>query len=421
LGATVVAPLTSDRASVRQALASLQAGDRQADLERALELARALAPEGEIHLFTDSPPPAGDFSYHGLAGDARNYGITTFDTGIGQAYLAVSSNDRRPQELTLELFRDDQVIARTTLVVPASGQANVTFPVEPASGFIAARLQVPAEDGLSLDDVAFAGQRQLQVVVEEPSGPVLKALAALAGVEARVVRQAERAAGDARVLFGDDPAELPDGDVLLFAAPAEEPVYRSIRDWAQGDELLRFVDLRDVVVGLSPDLDQEEQADWETLARASDLTPVLSRKTEDGRTIVRAAFHPSQTDLVLRPAFPALIANVMSSFRGAETVPLGSPLPAGATFGRREVTRALEPGIYDTPGGPVAASLLSVEETVLPGRPAASPVQPRATSAGRDGNRRLGLALWLIAAAVAILLIEWLAWARGSSGWLRGG
>jgi hypothetical protein len=424
LDAVVVAPLSSDRPALRRALAGLEAGDRDADLARAVDLARALVPVGAVHVITDGAPPTGYFEYHPVGGNALNYGITTFDTGLGQAYVAVSSNDPRPQQINVVLSRNGSELARTTLLVPARGQAGTTFPVDEAEGFIEARLAVPANDALPLDDVAYAGQRRLAVSVNGDSAPVLRALEALPAVELASAEAAGGSAPDVRVLFGASAEETPPGNVLVFAAPAEEPVYRSIRDWDQGDELLRFVDLREAVVGLAPDLPKEERPGWETLARASDLSPVISRRRDERGIAVRVSFHPSQTDLVLRPAFPAFMANVIDGFRGETTLPLGTVVERATDGGGRRVERLLVPGIHRGIGGAadaaVAASLLSAGETRLPPGPPEAAARAPGEPGESVGSLR-GVATWLLLAAAALLVLEWLAWTRGSNPWLRGG
>jgi hypothetical protein len=424
LDTTVVAPLSSDRAALRRALSSLAAGDREADLARAVDLARALAREGSVHVISDAPPPTGDFHFHPVGGDGVNVGITTFDSSLGQAYVAVSSSDPRPQEVEIELRRDGRELARTTLLVPALGQAGTTFPVGEADGFIEARLSAPENDALPLDDVAYAGQRRLSVALEGESAPVLRALQSLPGIEVTGPAPAGGSPPDVRVLAGAEGEESIAGNALVFAAAAEEPVYRRIRDWDQGDELMRFVDLREVVVGLAPDARAEERPGWETLARASDLTPVVSRRTDDSGTVVRLAFHPSQTDLVLRPAFPAFMANALDGFRGESTLPLGTAVPGLVDGDGREIQRILSPGIYTSATAAneatVAASLLSAGETRLPAGSRADAGGPQADSEESMGAFR-GVAPWLLLAAAVLLLLEWLAWSRGTAPWLRGG
>lgn len=421
LDAAVIVPLTGDRRALGEALASIAAGDREADLDRAVNLARSLAPDGEVHVISDSQPPSGDLQSHPVAGNAINYGITTFDSSLGQAYVAVASNDPRPQEIEIELLREGRELARSTLLVPASGQVGATFPVDEADGFLEARLRVPEADALELDDVAYTGQRLLTVAVGEESPPVLRALRALPSVRVAVTSDPLSVPADVRVLFGTDIDAAPPGNALVFAERSEEPQFQEIRDWDQGSELLRFVDLRNVTVGLARDAAAEEPQGWRVLARAADLRPVLLSRHQPDGTQVRVAFHPTQTDMVLRPAFPTFVANVIDSIRGTATVPLGFFAGAPAAVNDAAPERILEPGVHRirVSGGEreVAASLLSSAETRLP---LASTEVPASEPTIRSTVVTRGLTAALISVALVLLLLEWFAWSRGARGWLRG-
>lgn len=419
LDAVLVSSLEDDKGHASTSLRGLEPGDREADLSRALDLAKAIAPDAETHLITDRQPPSGRYVSHLVAGDGINHGIVTFEIGLGQAYLAVASNDPRPQQLLLQLLREDDELARTEVLVPAAGQASVTFPLPEAGTFLEARLSTTDADALSLDDVAFTGQPSLRVAVEEDNGPVLRALEALPGTDNRVASDVRAATADVHVLFGEDPENLPAGSTLLFGDRLSEPEFLEVRDWAQDDPLFRFVDLRDAVVGLDPARPAEVGEGWEVLARAADLSPVISRRNGPAGSIVRFHFHPSQSDIVLRPAFPTLIANLFDYLRGDSVVPLGQLLPEGSTFEGEPANRATFPGIYVTPEGSVAASLLSAQETILP-----APLESVGTAAPvvvNEGTLELSGTMWLVllGVAAALLLAEWLAWSRSSRGWLR--
>ena len=159
LDAVSVQPPTDDTSAASAALDTLRAADREADLGRALSLALSIAPEAEIHVFTDSePPPENRAILHAVGGDALNLGVSTFDIGLQQAFVAVASNHPRPQEVALELLQEDQVVAQTTLLVPAEGQANVSFPLPNSSGFFEARLAAPGWDALELDNTGLCWQ-----------------------------------------------------------------------------------------------------------------------------------------------------------------------------------------------------------------------------------------------------------------------
>jgi hypothetical protein len=421
LDATIIQSLTSDRGDLRRALGALRAADRSAELERALELALAINPEGEVHLFTDQPPPPGRIaSYHPVAGDGENIGISTFDIGIQQAYVAVVSNSPRPHQITLEILLEGRPVAQTTLLVPASGQANATFPLQGGSGVYQARLQAPSWDALELDDSAFAGSQDLRVLVDSLSAPLTRALDAIPRLSWRVTSLAAQAAGaDVRILTGADPETLAPGRYLLFAAPSEEAQFFTVRDWDQSDPLLRFVDLRETVVGLDPSWQVSEGEDWEVLARTADLTPVLRRLDTPELHVVQAAFHPSQTDMVFRPAFPALVTNILRGFRGEDRLPLGSPLPSGSTRQGEEVERATVPGVYTVDGRGYSSSLLSAVESRLPVAAEGAESAPENESVREVLERyQRSVALWLVLAALLALVAEWLLWSRARGGWV---
>lgn len=426
LGAAVVQGLTSDLGAVERALDELVAADREADLGRALSLALSVAPEAEIHIFTDTEPPPGNrASLHGVGGDALNLGISTFDIGLQQAFVAVVSNHPRPQEVDLELSQDGSIVARTTLLVPAAGQANVSFPLENASGFFEARIIVPDWDALRLDDTAYAGKRDLRVALNAPDDALERALRAIPNLSYQVLPNAALNAPGfgAHVLIGVSPESLSEGNYLLFATPSDELVFKTVRSWDRSDPLLRFVDLSGAVVGLSDTVTPAEPG-WQVLAQTGDLSPVISRREAQSLYIVAANFNPSQTDLVNRSGFPLFVANVMNAFRDGTPLVLGEPLPQGATLlsDEREVARAVadEPGLYSLNGQTYAASLLSSAESQLPAfAMVAAAAEPEEMS-----QRVRSAALWLVALAALFLVLEWLLWSRSRRSrfrprWLR--
>jgi hypothetical protein len=414
LDATVVQPLTDDHGEVRRALRAIEAVDARAELRRALELAEQIAPEAEIHLFSDSEPPVGIRAvWHPLAGDGVNVGISAFDLRQQQAFVAVVSNNPRPVEVELELYRGDSLVGRTSLLVPARGQANASFPVGSAAGFYRARLIAPEGDALELDNVAYAGARNLRVQLASSSPPLERALRAVPGLE---LRTGMTGVGyDVLVSMGGVPDELERGRYLIFAPPAEAPRVERIVDWDRGERLMQFVDLTETRVGLAPELPPLE-GEWQVLAQTESLTPVILRRTAPGLDVVVLRFHPTQTDMINRAAFPFLIANVMDAFRGESRLTMGSPLSAseGLLVNGEEaaLTRASMPGIYRVGEEAFVVSLLSAAQSRLPG-PVVAEAVPEAASGAAEGERQQSFALWLVALALAVLLGEWLLWSRG--------
>src|SRR5690606_15115212 len=207
-------------------------------------------------------------------------------------------------------------------------------------------------------------------------GALTRALEAVPNTSVTFTVGARLVEADLRVLtrgFGDDRTP---GNYLVFAPAAAAPAYQVVRDWDRAHPLLRFVDLRDLVVGLAPERPVMDEADgWHVLARTADLTPVLRVRDAGGIWEIEAAFHPSQTDLILRPAFPALITNVVGQIRTTTRIRLGEGLPGAAVVAddTAAVGAVLEPGIYrgspesepQVGGELVLASLLAPSESRL--------------------------------------------------------
>ncbi|MEJ2358638.1 MAG: BatA and WFA domain-containing protein [Deinococcales bacterium] len=412
LDARVVLPLTGDRAEVRRALQGLRVGDRSADLERAVGVAEAIERGAQVELITDQPPVGGaTVAYHNVAGDGINVGISAFDLGIQQAYVGVVSNSRRPVQVQVALSRDGQSVASGSVLVPADGTGSITFPLAEVRGVYRAAITPPAGisagdpagDALTLDDVAYAGARQVSAVVEQSNEAVVKALAAVPGVTVRVNAAAAQVGADLRVLTRSSAEGLAPGSYLLFAPASSQPEYRVIRAFDRGSTLMRFVDLQDVVVGLDPQRTRwQPGSGWQVLASTGELEPVLRYRDSGGVRVLQAAFNPAQTDLVLRAAFPALIANYIRQVRGDATLELGASLPPGTTLDGAAAAYALRPGVYQEPGG-------------LPGPGAAK--QADRAAGGRSGAPGVlgeapvsSLALVLLLLALLALVAEWLLW-----------
>ena len=424
LDASVVQPLTDDHAQVRRALDSIEAGDAQAELRRALELAASVAPDAELHLFSDAGVPRGlEATFHDVGGDAANIGISAFELRHQQAFVSLVSSTPRPQEVNLEVFRGEELAGRTTVLIPADGQANATFPIGRAAGTYRAVIDVPDWDGLEIDNVAYAANRNLQVHVTPSAPHVERALAAIPGLDYRVTPSLPGAASfDALVMTGDPPSDPEPGRYLVLAPPAEDARVERIVDWDRADRLMQFVDLTETRVAVAADLDDTIEGDWKVLARTGDLTPVILRKTTTDVDMVLFRFHPSQTDMVNRSAFPFLIANIMEAFRAEDKLTMGSRLPTAEEIlingEPARLERAVVPGLYRVGDNAFTVSLLSAEQSRLPEAPPAP--EPGAREVERLlGERDQAIGLWLVAVALVVLVGEWVLWARSRAGLSR--
>lgn len=435
VGASLLAPLDAEAGDLAAALDSLQAGDAAGDLLGALDLANSLLPGAEVHVFTDLEAAFGTATVHRVGSPVENVGISAFDIGIGQAFVAVVASGARPAEVEVELRQGERQLARGSVLVPGGGTGSITFPLTGVSGVVEARLHPPPGDALAIDDVAYAGSRALAVVSNDDYAPLMRALTAVPQTEVGVARDAAFRTGfDLKVVQREGASGLPPGNYLLFPPRAEEPEYQVIRDWDRADPLLRFVDLREVVVGLAAEREPWEEEGWEVLARTAELTPVMRFRQDEEGTILQLAFHPSQSDVVLRPAFPALIANLLGRLDTTTRIRLGEPLPGGTepvlqpgVYGQEAVERTEaggEGGAAEVAAGRglVHASLLAAGESRLPeratelagwqpptGAGAADRLQAAAPGerAARSGAPTLA-ALLLLGLAFVALLAEWL-------------
>lgn len=419
---------TSNANEARDALANIQAGDVSSDLLRATDLARSLLPAAELHIFSDSTPenPSGSgVTWHNVGLDGQNLGISAFDLRYQQAFVSVISNHPRPQEVVLEIYQVDpdnpaesgQLLVSSSLLVPASGQTNVAFPLTSEQGLYRARLQVPDWDALPLDDEAYAGSRNLTILLRPRSQIIERALRAIPNVEVRFVQRlpALLEPYDIITLIGGVPETLAPGRYILFPSAQGEPDYETVADWDGSDPLLRFADLSGVVVATSEDA-FIPSLEWQPIAESQSLVPVIAKTSNLNETTdaaveaVAFSFHPTQNDMVRRVAFPIIMTNTIERYRSESRLPLGTILPASSGAGR-----VLEPGLYPLDGRLYSASLLDASESRL--NVARAAVVEEDTTDSPDttvtSEQRLEVAYILVLIALLLLVAEWWLWSRG--------
>jgi len=430
LGARVVQPLSGDHARVREALTALEAADAEAAVGEALSLARTLAPDAELHLFSDqaAPPGFAEVVKHAVGQAAPNVGISAFEIAYGQLFVSLVSSAPYPQEVTLIASEGENEL-RNTLLVPAEGQANTSVPVASAGGLYRARLEGIREDALALDNLAFAGNRTLNVRTLGTTPALARALAALPGTtstrgspDTGADTGVDTAGGGADVTVSVGSARLPPGNAVVFAPREAEPVYTEVADWVRSDPALRFADLTGVVVAPSTAPLPLPLERAEVLAQTADLTPVLLRWRDAGRVVVYFRFHPSQSDLARRPAFPIVLANILEGFRSEALVPLGTALGPGRWLtepGRAVVDAGEGDGMGARNGAGVGgrtytSAPLPATESRLAVTATPEPAQETVAAGESDATRTLSLGL--VALALALLVAEWLLWSRGRLG-----
>jgi uncharacterized protein (DUF1778 family) len=414
LETTVVQALTDNHSEATRALQSVQATDEQTDLTRAIDVAKSLAPQAEIHVFTDSAFDYPLVTIHGVGGDGLNVGISGFEVGVQQIFVAVASNYPRPQEINISIFQGDTAVAQSTMLVPSNAQGYTTFPLDNTSGFFRAEIQVPADDALAIDNLAFTGQRELRIASRSDNEILQRVFEALPNVRYRVLPNAVGPDVDIKVIEGPLPPDAT-GNYIAFSPAVTEPTYKTIQTWDRASPLLRFVDLSKASVGLAEPLVFTEGT---VLAETLDAMPVLLEHKTPSLHAIAMNVHPTQTDLIRRTAFPLLMANIIDSFRAGETLPLGSPLPEGASLENKAKTFTDEPGIYQINNHMLSSSLLNAEETRLPHF--SEVITPEIPTSSDSVARVRNVALALLSLALIVLLFEWILWSHRRDGWQFG-
>jgi len=413
LDATIVSPLSADTQVSRMALRSIKAGDREADLFRALSIAKTISKDAEIHFFSDVAGPKGEkIIAHSVSSPSLNVGISAFDIGIQEAFVALTSNHPRPQDIQVELLRDGKLIAQSSLLIPANGQATTSFPIFDSSGLFELKITAPEWDSLGLDNSAYIAKNDLDVVSLLDDQALKRSLDAIPNLNYRVLPKANlNAPGfDLRIIYGQLPAAAK-GNYLLFNSGSDGQL-SLIKDWDRSDPLLRFVDLSEVVVAPQEGFIAPE---WQVLAQTNRLEPVVAKYKDRDINLVALNFNPSQTNMTKRTAFPLLMTNIISHFRSDEQLVLGQKLTANSLLLKdgREISRSYadSPGFYKIDDKIYAVSLLSSFESKLTSFQPEEKVISRADQ-GSQINR--SMAWWLVFLALLMILAEWFLWARNN-------
>jgi hypothetical protein len=388
-----------------------------------------------------------------------------------QFFLAVRNAGSSPATVPLTVRAGGKDVVSRTLTVAPGQRTAVTLPWSgPTTGRVEAVLQTG--DVLALDDKAyavFAPARSLQVLIVGPQPWfVRQALAALPGVTVRMQESPTTQAGQASlqggsggqggadgqgagtppadvvVYVGVQPPALEKGNYIVFdAVPPNLPIRFKgslsrppVTGWSRTDPLLASVSLAGVTIGQA--LDLEPGPGFSVLA-ASGTSPLILSWEQSGMKALMVAFDPRASDFPLRPGFPVLLANALSWFfptwlqvqadqgQAGDARVLSTDSAAGITVlkpdGRRVsvASTGLSTSFYDTTetgfyrveaGGEeseFAVNLESDAETDISQRFSSLGTHP----AGSDERQGMPTPVWPVvaAAALAFLLLEWLAWA----------
>ena len=399
----------------------------------------------------------------------KNLAITAFsvrryplDKSRLEVLAEVANLGTERADLELSLWGDGSIIDSERLSVEGGARlARFFTDVGGTRHALEARLRYAdgSRDDLPADDRAYAlvpERRRARVAVVTPGNTYLEA--ALLLDEYLDVTEVKPSAYpppgrfDATLFDGVAPPPAAESGGLIYLNPplsgAPVKVGKTIKDfgfdtWDRKSRVLRFAALGDVQVATGHALEPEG---GDKILGASDSGPIFVAGARSGRSFLALGFDPRQSDLVLRPAWPLLVLNAIDSFSESDTsylsayrtgevwrVPVAEsareaeltlpdggrrPVPVqdghAVTFGEHAGVYKLATGTAETRVvSEFAANLADLDESrILPqktlkiaGKAAPLP------DAGKGGARR-EIWIWLVAAALALSLIEWVTYHR---------
>lgn len=365
----VVGP-TTDATAIDAAVADLHVEAGEADLVGALRLADGLvegAHRPRVWLVTDGGASAieEELSLRAplrvlrVGAHRDNVGITVLaarppvDAATDEerevlVTVVASEGPARPVEIVLEA--DGVELGRRAVEVPGGGEAETTFRVRVAARRLRAHLEgqrgfedgLPSDDEASVELASTTAPRAHLVAAEDDSAAFFVERALQASGVSEVIRHAPEAApthlddAEIAVVLGEAPSTRIAGPTLYLAARGGDLPVRVAGTLDAETTALRSIDPEHA-------LTRGVDLDGATIARATaiELGPDDEGVVDlDGGTVVATGgagrerwvylgIDPTGSDMVLRVAFPVLVANAVASLGGATDVRVAETLPRG--------------------------------------------------------------------------------------------
>jgi hypothetical protein len=337
----VVAPRTTDRDQLRQALSTIQPTLESANLPAALSLAASLA-EGYSDTqvivvgsgaLNRSQVPAGfpvPLRFMGIGTPAENVAIAALGARAVEGRLAglaqVVNYGAQPHDVTLELRVDNTRFDTRTMSLEAGAAADAQWDdLPPNARVLEARLVEP--DAFPVDNTAWSivgGDRPTRVLLVSTGNVFIeRALALRSGVQVTrgglnsYATEGFESPYDLVVFDGVLPPDLPPASSLLIVhppagnalLPASQDVFISRIEATRDDHpLLVDVPLAGIHVNRARAL---EMPAWADSVLESPETPLLLVGEPGGRRVAVLGFDVHESDLPLQPAFPILVQHLL--------------------------------------------------------------------------------------------------------------
>lgn len=391
-------------AGARDALNDARPGASSSAIREALALASsqiALTPErpGQIVLLSDvawpTPDPVGRLAAAvdvvAIGGGSDNQAVGPVSVrmdpnGRGQtAFVEVANNADRPVRVPLRIIADGSPLDQREVDIPARARTRLSMPLPVEAHRITVRLL--GHDALALDDtsetIAPGGPPRDVLLLGRVTAGLRRALESIPSLHVRGADASVSSPADLTVLAGSLPARLPTGPLLLVDPPPDSGRLLGVGLGSGA----RVEGSHPLLQGLDLAALQSETASvggvpgWARAVLGTVEGPLIMEGRLEGRPVVALTFDPSLSGLEKTLAFPLLISNATSFLLNQPD--LNSPVVA-EPFDRAKSDIAPRP----------IPSFASSNPTVAPTESLAERWQ------------------WLLAAALAVLGIEWLVFAR---------
>ncbi len=373
----VLAAASRDKLVLRHAIESAQASDVSADWFAAMTLAAAGAVGVEdlnIVIVTDGglpsdlPPVPGDVRFVPVGESSSNLAISALATSAlpgrpPQLFARINNYGDTDTDVILDIRLDgsDVIYTAHRYTIPAQDHVDISEIELPETfSTLAARLTMPSNaampDYLGVDNVAYAvrdrsGAGRVLLITEDNLF-LEQIFRSLRGVELYQITPADNLPTDPYDLYVFDgvlPADLPDGDLLLVNPPVSGPFF-TIGDSLQptGSIMVnpddpRTRNLNGYVESINlQSFRALSGIDWGTVLLLVDGYPLVVAGEVDNRQVAILPFdarYPN-TDMVLQPAWPILIAELTAWFSPPRITDITGSLPPGAPVTVRFIENA---------------------------------------------------------------------------------
>jgi hypothetical protein len=390
--------------SVRPAAQQAQPGLSAPAIREALALASTRIDQtpdrsGQIVLFTDAawPPPdsvgplSAPVEIVPTGGGSNNQALAALvvrmdPTGRGQtAFVEIANESDRPTTVPMQLTADGAPLDQRQVDIGARTRAQLSIPLPSDAHHVTARLL--AHDSLALDDqletLAPGGPPRDVDLLGKVSDGLRRAVESVPTLRIRTADSPRPA--DLTVLAGALPGQLPAGPLLLVNPPANSArlVGVGLGSGARAESADPLLQGLDVVALQAATPSVGGVPGWAHVVLGTEQGPLLMDGKLEGHPVVSLTFDPAVSGLEKSLAFPLLISNA-TAYLLAQTEAMSAPATADS---------------FDRAESDIRPRPLPTFQTV------AAPSDTPANGWSETWS-------WLAAAALALLGLEWLVFAR---------